>query len=199
MHGGPYNFYQVRRRGLNWMSKAGNGISLTSLILLSSGWADESLKYQHSRMFWPFCYYLLNSHMAEVSEIIEFLKDRTGAGNVSENTDIANDLGVDGDDYDELIREFSKKYNVDVSSCLWYFHWSEEGSWNSIGGTIFQSPDKRVEHIAVTPIMLSEFTKAGKWNIEYPDHKLPKWRYDIIINQILVIVFILFLLYKCVS
>src|SRR5690606_6725679 len=114
-----------------------------------------------------------------------FLKERTGADNVLENSDIANDLGVDGDDYDELVYEFSKKYNVDVSSCLWYFHWSEEGSWNSIGGSVFRPPDKRVEHIPVTPLMLSEFSKAGKWNIEYPYHELPKRRYDSIINQII--------------
>jgi hypothetical protein len=136
--------------------------------------------------------------MADVSEIIEFLKDKTGADNVSEHSDIANDLGIDGDDYDELIHEFSKKYNVDVSSCLWYFHYSEEGSWNSIGGAFFQPPDKKVNHIAVTPIMLSEFTNKGKWDIQYPEHKLPKRRNDIIINQILVIGFIAYLLYKFV-
>ena len=137
--------------------------------------------------------------MAEVSEIIDFLKDKTGTDDVSENSDIGNDLGIDGDDYDELILEFSKKYNVDVSSCLWYFHCSEEGSWNSIGGSIFRSPDKRVKYIPITPVMLSDFTKIGKWNIQYPDHKLPKRRYDILINQILVIGFILFLLFKFVS
>ena len=136
--------------------------------------------------------------MAEVSEIIDFLKDKTGTDDVSENSDIGNDLGIDGDDYDELILEFSKKYNVDVSSCLWYFHCSEEGSWNSIGGSIFRSPDKRVKYIPITPVMLSDFTKIGKWNIQYPEHKLPKRRYDILINQILVIGFILFLLFKFV-
>ena len=137
--------------------------------------------------------------MAEVSEIIEFLKDRTGTDVVTENSDIANDLGVDGDDYDELLSEFSKKYSVDISSCLWYFHWSEEGSWNSIGGSFFKSPDKGVKHIPVTPIMLAEFTKLGKWNLQYPEHNLPKRRYDIVINQFLILAFIVFILYKCVS
>ncbi len=137
--------------------------------------------------------------MAEVSEIIEFLKDETGTDNVSENSDIGNDLGIDGDDYYDLVTEFSKKYNVDVSSWLWYFHCSEEGSWNSIGGTLFKSPDKRVKYIPVTPLMLSEFTKIGKWNIEYPEHALPKRRYDIIINWLLILAFIPFVLYKCTS
>ena len=46
--------------------------------------------------------------MAEVSEIIEFLKHKTGADIVSENSDIAYDLGVDGDDYVELLQDFQK-------------------------------------------------------------------------------------------
>ncbi|MBK7307659.1 MAG: DUF1493 family protein [Chitinophagaceae bacterium] len=136
--------------------------------------------------------------MAEASEIIEFLKDRTGTDVVTENSDIANDLGVDGDDYDELISEFSKKYSVDISSFLWYFHCSEEGSWNSIGGSFFKSPDKRVTHIPVTPIMLAEFTKVGKWNLQYPEHSVPKRRYDIVIYQFLILAIIVFIFYKCV-
>lgn len=88
---------------------------------------------------------------------------------------------------------------MDISSCLWYFHCGEEGSWNNIGGTFFKSPDERVKHIAVTPDMLSEFAKIGKWNIDYPDHKLPKRRYDILINQLLILAFIIFLIYKWIS
>ena len=135
--------------------------------------------------------------MVEISEIINFIKDKIGADKVSENIDIANDLGVDGDDFYEFINEFSKKYNVDISSCLWYFHCSEEGSWNSIGGIFFKSPDKLVQHIPITPLMLFEFAKQGKWNIQYPVHKFPNRRYDIIINQLLFFFFIVFLLYKC--
>ena len=134
--------------------------------------------------------------MAEVSEIIEFLKQKTGADSISENSDIGSDLGVDGDDYDELILEFSERYNVDVSSCLWYFHFSEEGSWNSIGRQFFKSPDERVKHIPVTPVMLSNFTKSGKWNLDYPEHNIPKKRYDILVNQVLVIGLILYLLWR---
>ena len=135
--------------------------------------------------------------MAEVAEIIEFLKDKIGVDNVSENSDIGNDLGVDGDDYDELIIAFSKKYNVDISSWLWYFHCSEEGSWNSLGGMLFESPDKQVKYIPVTPLMLTEFTQVGKWNIQYPEHNLPKRRYDLLINRFLILVFLSFVLYKC--
>ena len=137
--------------------------------------------------------------MAELSEIVEFLKNQTGCDTVLDNSDVTEDLGVDGDDFDDLVLNFSKKFNVDTSSCLWYFHCSEEGSWNSIGGTFFESPDKRVKHIPVTPLMLLEFAHKGKWVIKYPDHKLPKKRYDILINQLLIAVFVVFLIYKCAA
>lgn len=127
------------------------------------------------------------------------MKNEIGVDAVNENDDLANDLGIDGDDYDEFISKYATKYRVDISSFLWYFHYSEEGSWNSIGGAFFKSPDKTVKHIPVSPLMLSEFAKKGKWEIQYPEHKLPKRRYDIIINQLLVLLFVILLLYKCVS
>jgi hypothetical protein len=132
--------------------------------------------------------------MVELAEIVAFIKDQTGCDKVAENSDITEDLGVYGDDFDELIVNFSKKFNVDISSCLWYFHCCEEG--NSIGGAFFKSPDKRVKHIPVTPLMLFEFAQKGKWDIQYPDHKLPKRRYDILINQVLIVGFVIFLIYK---
>ncbi len=137
--------------------------------------------------------------MVEISEIIKFLEDKTGTDHVSEHCDITIDLGVDGDDFDELIMEFGRKYKVDISSCIWYFHCGEEGSWNSVGRTFFKSLDERVKHISVTPAMLSEFAKTGKWSIEYPAHKLPKSRYDILINQVLVLAFVIYLIYKIMS
>lgn len=135
--------------------------------------------------------------MIEVSEIINFLKDKTGSDKISENSDITTDLGVDGDDFFELILEFGKKYHVDISSCIWYFHCAEEGSWNSIGGAFFKPPNYRVQHIPITPFMLLEFVKLGKWDIQYPDHKIPKKRYDIIFNVLLILSLIIFTLYKC--
>lgn len=137
--------------------------------------------------------------MAELSEILQFVKEQTGSDEVFDNSDITEDLGVDGDDFDKLIGSFATKYNVDVSSCLWYFHCAEEGSWNSIGGVFFSSPDKKVKHIPVTPLMLSEFARKGRWDLQYPEHSLSKRRYDIIINQILVIGLLVFIIYKCAS
>lgn len=137
--------------------------------------------------------------MVDLSTIIKFVEKKTGTNNISENADITNDLGVDGDDFDELITQFSQQFNVDISSCLWYFHASEEGSWNSIGGAFYKSPDKRVTHIPITPLKLYQFAREGKWNIQYPEHQLPKRRYDMILNQLILLLFSILCLYKCAS
>jgi len=51
----------------------------------------------------------------------------------------------------------------------------------------------------VTPGMLLEFANSGTWDIKYPAHELPKRRFDLIINMLLLGAFICFLIYKCVS
>ena len=137
--------------------------------------------------------------MYQLAQILKFVEDQTGCSEdeVSENSDIVEDLGCDGDDFAELVDKFAKTYNVDISSYRWYFHHVEEG--NNIGGSIFRPPNERVKRIPVTPEMLLEFANSGKWGIQYPDYILPKRRYDIIINQILIAAFIILLIYKCAS
>jgi hypothetical protein len=54
---------------------------------------------------------------------------------------------------------------------LWYFHHHEEGS--SFGSNFFRAPNELVNHIPITPKLLFEFAKKGKWDLEYPEHQLP--------------------------
>ena len=69
---------------------------------------------------------------------------------------------------------------------LWYFHYGEEA--NSFpSGLFFKPPNYRVERIPITPEMLLQFAKSGKWAIDYPEHTLPKVRYDMVINRALLI------------
>jgi len=76
-------------------------------------------------------------------------------------------------------------YSVDMTAYLWYFHSDEEG--NNIGGLFFPPPYKRVKRIAVTPLLLTEFANTGKWDIEYPNHKIPQKRYDTLIDVIIML------------
>jgi hypothetical protein len=128
--------------------------------------------------------------MTDITEIIEFVKEETGARNVTEDSDIETGLGCYGDDFDELIEKYSKSFNVDMSTYLWYFHTGEEG-YGSIGGLFFKPPNSRVQRIPVTPKMLLEFAQEGKWSIEYPKHKIPEKRYDVLVNQIVLVTFVI--------
>ena len=131
--------------------------------------------------------------MPTTNEIIEFVKKNTGSNNVTGDTDIFKS-GTVGDDFHKLIEAFAQTYSVDMTNYLWYFHSDEESGWNSIGSLFFNPPYKKVKRIPVTPYLLTEFANNGKWDIEYPKHQISTKRYDLLINQILVIVVIVFLI-----
>ncbi|WP_188315868.1 DUF1493 family protein [Chitinophaga agrisoli] len=131
--------------------------------------------------------------MHTLSQILKFVKDQTGADEVLENSDINRDLGCDGDDFDELISKFAREYNVDTSSCLWYFHCTEEAN---IIWSISNSPDKYVTHIPVTPLMLLEFAQKGKWDLQYPEHTVPTRRYIFIPMLLLAASLLTFAIYQ---
>ena len=72
-----------------------------------------------------------------------------------------------------------------MSGYLWYFHAAEEIGFG-IGAIFFDPPNYRVKRMPVTPAMLTEFANKGKWDIVYPDHTLPKYRYDLLINTVFI-------------
>lgn len=127
--------------------------------------------------------------MNEVTEqeIIDFIEKEFWESNLNSNSDVFAEVGVSGDDCDDLMITYQKKYQVEMSEYLWYFHHEEEGSWNSIGGSFFRRPNERVKKIPITPKMLTEFANSKKWKIDYPEHELPKYRYDIYVNWIFLI------------
>ena len=84
-----------------------------------------------------------------------------------------------------------------MDNYLYYFHTDEEGHSNSIGRIFFKAPYERVKQIPVSPALLFESANEGRWLFTYPEHSLPKRRYDILINQIVVVLFIIFVIYKC--
>ncbi len=87
------------------------------------------------------------------------------------------------------MENYQKKFDVDMSEYLWYFHTEEEGQ--NFGAIFFKPPYMRVGRIPITPKILTKFAKSKKWSIDYPDHKLPKKRYDIKINFFLTILIVL--------
>lgn len=131
------------------------------------------------------------------SEIITLIIDKVGVREteITNDIDINEGLGCSGDDFHELMDEFAKKFNVDMSNYLWYFHTEEEG-FNSLGGSFFRPPNERVDHIPVNLRVLMEAVSTGRWPIEYPPHEIPKRRWDLTINGILLIAVLLWMLFS---
>jgi hypothetical protein len=129
-----------------------------------------------------------------IENIIDFVKEASCEKSITEESEICDGIGLYGDDFHEFIDKFASNFQVNMSEYLWYFHTEEESSWNSIGGLFFDPPYKRVKRIPVTVSMLFDFANKGKWDIVYPEHKLPKRRYDLIINSILVFGFFAWLI-----
>lgn len=128
--------------------------------------------------------------MTEISEIYQFLSEEIGVptDKFSEETDIYDEFGMDGDDCFGFEEYYSEKFNVRMDGFLWYFHHGEEGVF-SLGALFFKPPYYRVKHIPVTPKHLLESANSGSWSIKYPEHNLPSRRYDLTINKISMVLF----------
>jgi hypothetical protein len=118
------------------------------------------------------------------ANIHDFIRQYSGTTNFSSDSDIFAELEITGDDFDDFIQEFQRKFDVDMSSYLWYFHSDEEGI--SVFGSIFKPSHKRVDRIPVSPKMLLDFANRKKWDLIYPEHSLPKRRYDLILGSMIL-------------
>lgn len=132
--------------------------------------------------------------MVSEKEIIKFINARTG-DNPLGDTDINGELRIEGDDFDELMKSYSEQFKVDMSDYWWYFHHEEEGFQISLGRLLFKPPNLRVERIPVTPTMLADFANKGKWDINYPAHKIPAIRFDMILDWIFTGIFLVSLIW----
>lgn len=138
--------------------------------------------------------------MITEQEIIDFIKNEFWETKLTSDSDVFSEVGIDGDDCDEFLLKYAEKYNVDMSNFLWYFHYQEEGSLSfNIGSLLSKNPHQRVKEIPITPKMLAEFANNKKWEIDYPEHKLPSYRYDMIINSVLFIIVIVWLIISLVK
>ena len=119
------------------------------------------------------------------NELIALITDKVGikAEEVLPDADIEKDLGCTGDDFFELMEAYSKRFGVDMSGFLWYFHTQAEG--HNLGSLIARSPDQHVQRIPVTLDVLVHSALNRKWSVVYPPHQIPEQRWDIRINQLL--------------
>ena len=123
----------------------------------------------------------------DIEEIYNFLEKSQGVSKskLSPKADLCSDLGIDGDDFFELVEDFSSKYNVSMSTYCWYFHHKEEGF--NIGALFSPAPYQQVERIPITPEVLLLAAKEKAWPISYPEHKINSRRTESLINKIFII------------
>ncbi|HEV7352266.1 MAG TPA: hypothetical protein VGN74_03955 [Brevundimonas sp.] len=81
---------------------------------------------------------------------------------------------------------FRDRVGIDGENCLWYFHHREEGT--NFGGLFFAPPYRRVQRIPITPDILIKAIERKSWPLEYPPHRVPTVRWDIRMNQLLLVV-----------
>lgn len=120
------------------------------------------------------------------SELTEFLEHYSPARHgPSVDTDVFGALGVEGDDAFQFMDSFIARFDVDAGKYRWYFHHGEEG-WN-FGGVFFRPPYRRVERMPLTASILIEAIETKDWPLQYPEHELPSVRWDIRLNQLLIV------------
>jgi hypothetical protein len=115
--------------------------------------------------------------------VLDFLREfRRETKPLSDDADLLDELGIDGDDAFEFVHRFASKFDVEAGNYRWYFHHGEEGQ--NIGGLFFAPPYRRVEHIPISLNTLAEAVETKRWPIDYPAHDLPSVRWDIRFNQV---------------
>ena len=127
--------------------------------------------------------------MHTIEDLVVFVREISAVEEVRPESDVFEELGVSGDDFHEMMDKYAKKCAVDMTNYLWYFHADEEG-W-STGRIFFKPPYKQVTRIIVTPTLLADFANKGEWKLIYPEHKIAVQRFDILINQVMFIAFLL--------
>lgn len=134
--------------------------------------------------------------MAEIEDIYEFLinADPTLMGELSPCADLHDDLGITGDNFSVIMHKFERHFSVNMRSYRWYFHHAEENALG-LSGVFKRSPSFRVSHIPVTPRVLLDAVHKGSWPINYPEHDLSGFHFDITIDRVIALALILF----CVS
>ena len=133
--------------------------------------------------------------MPTLDDIYQFIQaeipkaegDRLGA-----TTDIFGTFDIQADDCATFMEKFAQKFKVDLDGYLWYFHHGEAGL--NLGGFLIKPPYERVERIPITPEILLKAATKRRWKLTYPDHTLPKKRWDMVVNKIILFLVFFYIL-----
>ena len=137
-----------------------------------------------------------------IADIQEFISTQLGCdlGLVTTDADIVYDLGCVDFALDEFIAAYRSKFGVNMEDYRWYFHTNVvSGDTSALGKMLFKPAPNAVKHIPITAKILWESAINGKWNIWYPEHTVPRRRFDAYIQASIIFIFIVAILYTCMT
>ena len=142
------------------------------------------------------------STTASLNDIKQFIATQLNCdlASVTDDADIVYDLDCVDFALDEFIAAYRTKYGVNMQDYRWYFHTNVvSGDTSSLGKMLFKPSPNAVKHIPITPKILWESASNGKWNIWYPEHTVPRRRFDVYIQATIIFIFILAIFYTCAA
>jgi len=99
-------------------------------------------------------------------------KEEVKDGELHPDSDLWENFGNDGWTWEDFFMEYQDRFEVNLDGYVWYFH-HEDGEVDWFEG-IFPTRDQLVTRIPVTPAILLDSARLGRWSISYPEHEFPK-------------------------
>jgi hypothetical protein len=119
---------------------------------------------------------------------------------VTADADIVYELDCVDFALDEFIAAYRTKFGVNMDDYHWYFHTNVvSGDTSALGKMLFKPTPNAVKHIPITAKILCESANVGKWLISYPEHTVPRRRFDAYIQASIILIFIMAILYTCMT
>lgn len=136
--------------------------------------------------------------MVAIADINQFIHQQLDIPEtlLNPDTDIFATFEIKADTCADFIAAFAEKFKVDLDSYLWYFHHGEAGL--NLGGYLIKPPYQRVTRIPITPEILLKAATKKRWKLQYPDHDIPKKRWDMVINKAILFLVFFYLLNRFV-
>lgn len=113
-------------------------------------------------------------------EVTAFVATKTqhAAARLNPHTTLFGDLGVDGDDSDELLGAFMTRFSVDMTAYRGDRHFGPEGfaPWTPLFWLVLawraraekrSTPESRARLLPITIQDLIDSAKAGRWSLIY--------------------------------
>jgi hypothetical protein len=107
---------------------------------------------------------------AELSErVMQMIADRTGfhRSELRLETDLARDLGVDGDDARGLLVRFGSDFEVNLANLQFHRHFGSEAGFNPLALLIPGWWRWRIERVPITIADLVQAARLRTWPIGY--------------------------------